>query len=245
MSTDLYPARLLPYSNYIELSCEPFVEHGHIVRCLTKPAEFDPSGMLLESSFSFPQTSHWLTHFSVSLLGNYKLVDCAWQYALDKSSPRFNEFYQEWRAGKDGILPTDKEAIHPGPRNWGYFWIPLQKIHKQKFTVGPKTYECVVVHKPTMVNYWHFELHFIDEHGIDTCGLVNDGTLKRGQIKAIVTGIRAKLLSVCKDDDLQTDDWPKQQFQHKYHMLFELFSSAINWIYKIRILFKHTSKSPS
>jgi len=218
MGDNSYPEHLVPHSEYLDLSCEPFVESGCIVRCLDKPAQLE-GGRISDDSFQFPQRSHWLNHFSVNLLGNFKLHDCAWWDSIDKDSLRREAFYKLWTEGADGLLPTDQEAKYPGEGKWGYFWVPISKIHNQTFSSGSDVYKCRVVHRPTMINYWHFELHFFNADNQDLGQLVKDKKLTKGTINGIVAGIKAKLIMVCRVDEAVFADWQDEMYKKQVEIL--------------------------
>ena len=208
MPDDNYPGHLVPRSNYLALDCGPFVPQGRVLRCLKKPAEFDPTGMITEKCFAFPQTADWIRGFSISLLGNFKVVDATWQFSLKEDGERVKQFDSPWVPGERGLRPTVRETENVDSLNWGYFWLPLSKVHEKDFEVGADTYNCYVVHQPTKRNYWHFELHFKNANGDFLHDLYKAKTLKDGKIRGIVTGIRAKLLSEIKVLDLEFQDWP-------------------------------------
>jgi hypothetical protein len=212
MPDDNYPGHLVPKSNYLALDCGPFISQGRVLRCLKKPADFDPTGMITEKCFAFPQTADWIRGFSISLLGTFKVVDAAWQFSLKKDTElakeRASKFELPWLPGEKGLRPSKSDAEKPDSMNWGYFWMPLAKVHEEKFKVGDDIYTCYVVHRPTKRNYWHFELHFKDKDDQDLEDLYKANVLKSGKIRGIVTGIRAKLLSEIKVIDLEFQDWP-------------------------------------
>jgi|GEM_PF-3759267 len=214
MPDEVYPGRLVPKTNYLALDCEPFVSEGYILRCLKKPAEFDPAGMITEKCFTFPQKAHWITHFSVSLLGNYQPTDSAWQFALHPDGPRYREFDLEWNPGRAGLKPTNTEATIPA--EWGYFYMPINQLHGASFSVGAETYTCYIVHQPTNRNYWHFELRFTDKEGNDLKDLYKAKALTEGKIRGIVTGIRAKISTEVSAKDISFQHWNEKLYCKKW-----------------------------
>lgn len=205
-----YPIRLIPKRYYLLLDCTSGIIQGDLLRWIKMSAEYDSQGMLLAKSLELPQSDHLIRHCSVNLLGNFKIVDAAWQSSILKDGPRAEEFDKPWRPGEKGLLPKKEEAQKDSDSIWGYFCWNLELLHGQLFSVGNDNYACYVIHKPTKRNYWHFELHFENELGQDLQNLYNDKKLSKSKVRGIISGIRAKLIDATKrkGEICSESDWP-------------------------------------
>jgi hypothetical protein len=73
--------------------------------------------------------------------------------------------FARWIPGESGLLPATDEAYCAPTIDWGYYWFVLAELHGCQFESGGENFVCYVTHAPTRCNYWHFELHFHNQHG--------------------------------------------------------------------------------
>jgi hypothetical protein len=153
-----YPGRLLPQPIYLIISGAQ-ISAGAVVR---RTPEHLPllgeDGKILPGQLSSP-TEDIARGFSVNLLGLFQIEDVGWR-------PLKEDLSKYWEEGEEGLSPQEGEAEYKEPTTWNYYWLDIQDVHGVSFTSSGKQFTCCVCHKPTLCNYWHFELHFHDANGI-------------------------------------------------------------------------------
>ena len=171
MSNNVYPAPLVPQAKYVKWQPEE-VPGGILQRWVNKPTRLnlEKDGKINISLFRLPGREGFANHLSVNLLGVFRPEDAAWQ-------PLGQHLTREWMPGTDGILPSETEATCR-PHPWGYWWMPIEALHKSILVFEGATYSCCVRHEPSQCNFWHFEVRFFGPDGKDTRGM-DDKTKRR------------------------------------------------------------------
>ena len=155
-----YPPHLIPRAAYQLLASARFAA-GLLLRRCSDPEVVAADGKIRPDQLSHP-TEDLARHFSVNLLGTFKLPDAAWIMA---PGPARAQLLAAWQPGADGQLPAPEEAFCLSKDQWGYYWLALAELHECRFSSIGEAFTCYVCHAPTCSNYWHFELHFHTAEG--------------------------------------------------------------------------------
>lgn len=155
-----YPVHLVPQPAYRWLEIQ-HVSSGCVVRRTSQPDVADAAGKILPDQLSHP-TEDLARHFSVNLLGDFRISDTAWVVSRGEAKARLTG---AWQPGEAGILPAAGEAECTSASYWGYYWLLLREVDGCGFESVGEMFTCYVRHAPTRCNYWHFELHFHNQAG--------------------------------------------------------------------------------
>lgn len=154
-----YPDRLMPRPSYRIIESDAFHDDWLLIRATSreKPNELVSNGSL----------SAYLG-LSVSLCGVYEPGDV-------RLTPRPKvpelEIHQYWVPGDQCLSPdhvdctinSDRTATILPLQKWHGVAFPINRDQNKSYRATPVQGRIRVEHKPTRVNYWHFEIHFTDE----------------------------------------------------------------------------------
>ena len=124
---------------------------------------------------------------------------------LTSDTPSSKDLIESWerpRGVRAPRVPTDFWRTPGG--QWSYYWLPLGALDGYTLRIGDDTYVCTVLHKPKNCNYWHFELHFCDQNGLDT-----DKLLPKGKRDRVAKELRKSLVQLARTETPTLAGWPE------------------------------------
>jgi len=161
-----YPLPLLPKSNYNFIT--ELDSGGLLLRRIENIELIHHSTGLLkdEAIISIDAGDKQILDYSTNLLGQFKVRDLGISFNGDKK----RYFIAVWIEGENVDTPIfEQDFVHS--MDYKFFCLPIDAIHRKlkvPFMKGEKSdFEAIacVTHVPTNANFWHFEIHWKDQHG--------------------------------------------------------------------------------
>lgn len=157
-----YPKRLIPcicYKYIIPQRIYNLSENFYFIRH-TKSKNFidRETNKIKINEICHPREN--ILNYSINLAGIYKEEDVLFELLKDYN--KTDQFHSQWEECERGIIP-DKYFIN---KNRGKFYLKLNEVFNtilpdpaNSLNIGFEI-NCTVHHKPTKVNFWHFELNW-------------------------------------------------------------------------------------
>jgi len=151
-----YPNTLLPKKNYKMISCEDILSNS-LVRETTTDIYAVLDDVLMRDAIIRmvvdPQSPKEVFELSLFLFGYYT-EDHVGLRVTDES------LYNDWSADSPEILAAD---IFCERKTKFPLFLSTRNLYKQSVRFEDKDYVLSFTHKPTYVNFWHFQLYTLDE----------------------------------------------------------------------------------
>jgi hypothetical protein len=170
-----------------------------------------------------------LWDFSINLLGLFNIENGYLTIHREVDSRRSSTFYSDWKKPEEGIKPKPNEFFKDSQKK--SFFISYKKFHNQPTSQSaphPRKFEafCKLVHKPTKINYWHYEMKWYD---------TNDNVIvpeSRSQKKKLGSFLRAFLSEKIETESPEFfPDSPNIYIQFSRRLsIRKLFVYAIHWV---------------
>lgn len=161
-----YPLELLPKINYKKIITEELPEESVIIRTTDEKVILDELGKIPEKYIVKSGSEKQVFDLSVNLYGVYKLEHIKIQVIKGSGLD------EEWKEGDSCLTEVEQDKFEINENKDAIFFLVFdinnKEIPYQKEINGKTSdYEaiCKVIHKPTVGNFWHFEVSYMEESG--------------------------------------------------------------------------------
>ena len=160
-----YPTRLLPKINYTYMATECLPKESSLLRITQTQDNADLLGKVKNDAMLDEKSYHQVFGLSVNIYGPFLLDDIKFQII----SKDLNNYWNEADECLEYIQPTDYTITE----SRGAIFLYLFSLHNKPFPYSKNINNeerdfigtCIVIHKPTKCNFWHFEIKFKEQDG--------------------------------------------------------------------------------
>lgn len=161
-----YPSELLPKSNYKKIITEELPQDSVIIRTTDEKVVLDELEKIPEKYIVKSGSEKQVFDLSVNLYGVYRL-----EYI--KIQPiKGSGLDNEWKEGDFCLTEVEQDKFEVQENKEAIFFLVFD-IHnteipyKKEINGQTSDFEaiCKVIHKPTVGNFWHFEVSYNEESG--------------------------------------------------------------------------------
>lgn len=161
-----YPLELLPKINYKKITTEELPKEAVIIRTTDEKVILDELGKISDKYIVKSGSEKQVFDLSVNLYGIYKLEHIKIQ---PKKGSGLDD---EWKEDDTCLTEVAQDKFEINENKEAIFFLVFD-IHDKKIPynkeINGQTSDfeaiCKVIHKPTIGNFWHFEVSYKEESG--------------------------------------------------------------------------------